>query len=110
LSAFLAKWGKTPRRNARISIVPDASDASFGGTRRGDEKLLSRIAIDPEICGGRPHIKGTRVRVSDVVDMIAHGASADEIVSDYPYLSSEDVFAALAYAARATDHRVIRAA
>ena len=111
LAEFLAHWNKVPRRGARISIVPDEAGADAGPTRLpGDERLLARIAIDPEICGGRPHVKGTRVRVSDVVDMIAHGASADEILADYPYLGREDIFAALAYAARATDHRVIRAA
>jgi uncharacterized protein (DUF433 family) len=111
LTGFLARWNKVPRRGARISIVPEEAGADAGSTPMpGDERLLARIAIDPEICGGRPHIKGTRVRVSDVVDMIAHGASADEIVADYPYLGREDIFAALAYAARATDHRVIRAA
>ncbi len=72
--------------------------------------LLARIATDPEICGGRPCIKGTRVRVSDIVDMVAEGATPAEIVGDYPYLSPEDVTAALKYAAMAVDHRVVHAA
>jgi uncharacterized protein (DUF433 family) len=72
--------------------------------------LLDRISSDPEICGGRPCIKGTRVRVSDIVDMVAEGATTSEIVADYPYLSAEDIAAALKYAALAVDHRVMHAA
>lgn len=50
------------------------------------------------------------MRVSDVVEMLASGATRPEILADYPYLADEDIAAALAYAARAADHRVIRAA
>lgn len=72
--------------------------------------LLDRISSDPGICGGRPCIKGTRVRVSDIVDMLAQGATSAEIVEDFPYISEDDIAAALAYAARAVDHRLIRVA
>ena len=72
--------------------------------------LFSRISIDSEICGGRPCIKGTRMRVSDILDMMAHGASQAEILQDFPYLAAEDIAAALAYGASATDHRVVRVA
>jgi uncharacterized protein (DUF433 family) len=72
--------------------------------------LLARISVDPEICGGRPGIKGTRIRVSDVLDMLAEGASQAEILRDFPYLAPEDIAAALAYGASAADHRVIRVA
>jgi uncharacterized protein (DUF433 family) len=74
------------------------------------EALLARISADPEICGGRPCIKGTRMRVSDIVEMMAHGATRPQILKDFPYLFDEDLSAALAYAARAANHRVIRAA
>lgn len=69
-----------------------------------------RIAVDPQICGGRPVVTGTRVRVSDVLDMLAGGASPAEIAADFPYLDEEDVRAVLAYAARAADHPVVLAA
>jgi uncharacterized protein (DUF433 family) len=69
-----------------------------------------RIAIDPAICGGRPIISGTRVRVSDVLDMLAGGASMAEITQDFPYLAKEDVRAALAYAAAQVGHPVVLAA
>jgi uncharacterized protein (DUF433 family) len=70
----------------------------------------SRISIDPQICHGRPCIKGTRMRVSDIVDMLAEGVSREEILRDFPYIADEDISASLAYAARAADHRVIQAA
>lgn len=69
-----------------------------------------RIAIDPQVCGGRPIIEGTRVRVTDVLEMLAGGATPAEIVADFPYLSEADVRAALTYAARQVDHSVVLAA
>lgn len=57
------------------------------------------IAVDPAICGGRPIIAGTRMRVSDILEMLAGGAGVDEIVADFPYLSTDNVKAALDYAA-----------
>ncbi len=78
--------------------------------QRISEHLLSRVSSDPSICGGRPCIKGTRMRVSDLVELLAHGVDRAEILGDFPYLKDDDLAAALLYAARATDHRVIRAA
>jgi uncharacterized protein (DUF433 family) len=69
-----------------------------------------RIAIDPLVCGGRPIVTGTRVRVSDVLDMLAGGATPSEIAGDFPYLSEEDVRAALAYASAQVSHSVVLAA
>jgi uncharacterized protein (DUF433 family) len=71
--------------------------------------LLNRITINPEICGGRPCIRGLRVRVKDVLDMLAGGASRSEILEDYPYLEDEDITAALEFASRAADHPVLTA-
>jgi uncharacterized protein (DUF433 family) len=58
-----------------------------------------RISVDPAICGGRPVVAGTRLRVTDVLDMLAGGASEAEIVADYPYVNAADIRACLAYAA-----------
>lgn len=69
-----------------------------------------RIAVDPAVCGGRPVIEGTRVRVTDILEMLAGGAAAAEIVADFPYLSDEDVRSALAYAAAQADHPIVLAA
>lgn len=69
-----------------------------------------RIAIDPSVCSGRAIIAGTRVRVTDILEMLAGGATEVEISSDFPYLRQEDVRAALIYAAAQTDHPVAVAA
>jgi uncharacterized protein (DUF433 family) len=61
--------------------------------------LLERISIDPEVVHGRPAVRGTRVRVSDVLSLLAAGADEAEILADYPYLNSEDIKACLACAA-----------
>jgi uncharacterized protein (DUF433 family) len=72
--------------------------------------LLQRITIDPEKCGGRPCIRGLRIRVQDIIGLLASGASREEILQDYPYLEDDDISAALEYAARALDHPIIQAA
>jgi uncharacterized protein (DUF433 family) len=68
---------------------------------------LHRVTFDPEQCGGRPCIRGLRIRVKDVLDLLASGASPEEILKDYPSLEPEDITAALQYAARQTDHPVL---
>ena len=70
----------------------------------------SRITVDPEVCGGRPCIRGYRLRVKDVLELLAAGASREEILADYSFLEDEDITAVLAYAARSNDHPIIRAA
>ena len=71
---------------------------------------LHRVTIDPAQCGGRPCLRGLRIRVSDVLDLLAAGASREEILGDYPMLEAEDITAALEYAARQSDHPVLRVA
>ena len=69
--------------------------------------LLQRITINPKQCGGRPCIRGMRIRVSDVLDLFAAGLTAEEILEDLPDLEMEDVQASLAYAARKLNHPVL---
>jgi uncharacterized protein (DUF433 family) len=69
---------------------------------------LHRVTVNPEQCGGRPCIRGLRIRVKDVLDLLAAGASREEILTDYPLLEPEDITAALEYAASQTDHPVLR--
>lgn len=71
--------------------------------------VLSRITTDPAVCGGRPCIRGMRIRVSDVLDLMAAGATTAEILRDYPYLEAEDLEAVLKYAARRLNHPTIAA-
>ncbi|MBG1231097.1 DUF433 domain-containing protein [Aestuariivirga litoralis] len=72
-------------------------------------KHAERITINPAVCGGRPVIRNTRMRVSDVLDLLAAGESREAILADYPYLQDDDISAALEYAATAAVHRVIAA-
>ena len=72
--------------------------------------MSERIVINPEVCGGRPVVAGTRVRVADILAMLAGGASEAEVLVDFPYLKAEDVRASLAYAAQAVDHSIVQAA
>ena len=69
---------------------------------------LQRITIEPGKCGGRPCIRGLRIRVSDIPELLSAGASFDEILKDYPFLEREDILAALDYAAYQTDHAVLQ--
>jgi uncharacterized protein (DUF433 family) len=73
-------------------------------------EIFPRITIDPGICFGKPTIRGMRIRVSDVLGLLAGGATTEEILADYPYLEREDITAAIAYAAKATDQRLAFAA
>ena len=75
-----------------------------------ETQLAPRIVADPEICGGRPRIFGTRVRVSDILAALAAGDTADEIVESLPYVSHDDIRAVLTYAALSLDHKVAFAA
>jgi uncharacterized protein (DUF433 family) len=72
-----------------------------------DMALVERITVDPNQCGGRPCIRGMRIGVTDILGMLSEGASHEEIPRDFPYLEPEDIKAALAYAARQSDHAVV---
>jgi uncharacterized protein (DUF433 family) len=71
---------------------------------------LARITARPDQCGGRPSIRGLRVYVKDILDLLAAGAGREEILGDFPYLEAADITAALEFAARETDHPVLRVA
>ena len=71
--------------------------------------LTDRITVNPKQCGGRPCIRGMRIRVSDVLDLLASGMTREEILSDYPYLEAEDIDACLRFAAQRVDHPFVAA-
>ena len=71
--------------------------------------LLERIVVNPEVVHGRPSVRGTRVRVTDVLSLLAAGASEPEILEDYPYLTADDIRACLEYAAAQADHAIVLA-
>ena len=72
--------------------------------------LSDRITVNPKQCGGRPCIRGMRIRVIDVLDLYAAGLSAEQILEEMPDLEFEDLQASLQYAARKLDHAVLIAA
>lgn len=71
--------------------------------------LLQRITADPEIFGGKPIIRGLRISVETVLNLLAQGETADELLDDYPELEREDVLACLAYAHAAIAHDTLDA-
>jgi len=71
--------------------------------------LLSRISIDPGICFGKPCIRGHRIWVSLVLDMLADGIAVSEILEDYPQLERDDILACIGYASEMTRERYVEA-
>jgi uncharacterized protein (DUF433 family) len=69
--------------------------------------LLDRISIDPEICGGKPCIKGTRLWVALILDFLADGMTEAELLVDYPQLTHPDIMAAIAYGAEMSRERIL---
>ena len=85
----------------------DPAVANVGESILRVVSLHQRITFDPTRCGGRPCIRNTRVRVSDIPDLFADGLSADQILDELPYLEREDLSAALEYALRSVDHPIL---
>ena len=71
------------------------------------DQLLNRISVDPQVCFGKPCIRGTRIWVSLVLDFLADGVSLDEILAQYPQLVREDLLAAIAYGAEMSRERFV---
>jgi uncharacterized protein (DUF433 family) len=69
--------------------------------------LLNRITIDPQVCGGKPCVRGTRIWVSLILDFLADGLTEEELLAEYPQLVHEDMLAAIAYGAEAARERII---
>ena len=71
------------------------------------EELLQRISIDPNVCFGKPCIRGTRIWVSLILDFLASGMSQAEVIDEYPHLTHDDILAALAYGAEMSRERYV---
>ena len=71
--------------------------------------LTDRITVNPKQCGGRPCIRGMRIRVTDVLDLLAHNATIEQILAEHPDLESEDIRACLRFASERLDHPVLAA-
>jgi uncharacterized protein (DUF433 family) len=70
------------------------------------EDLMKRINLDPNICGGQPCIRGTRIYIAIILDGLAEGLTPEQIIDHYPQLAIEDIWAALAYAAELTRENI----
>jgi uncharacterized protein (DUF433 family) len=70
-------------------------------------EILRRIAVDPQVCFGKPSIRGTRIWVSLLLDFLASGATIEEILDDCPQLKREDILAAIAYGAEMSRERYV---
>lgn len=95
---FLLENGREP---GEAPPIPEANRIDIGGDDAANN--ADRIDIDAAICGGRPRIRGTRIRVSDILNLMAAGVSSAGILADYPSLSRDDLKAALAFGAQASD-------
>lgn len=71
------------------------------------QELLDRISIDPNVCFGKPCIRGTRIWVSLILDNLAAGASETELLEEYPQLTPDDIKAAIAYGAEMARERFV---
>ena len=72
-------------------------------------QIADRITVDPEQCGGRPCIRGMRIRVVDVLDLLANGLSHQEVLEELPDLVPDDIVASLRFARQRIDHPVLAA-
>lgn len=73
------------------------------------DSLIDRITVNPNQCGGRPCVRGMRIRVMDVLDLFASGLTSEQILDEMPDLEADDLKACLAYARRRMDHPVLAA-
>lgn len=89
-----------------IAAFLKAHGVSMAGV---DGHLEDRITVDPEKCGGRPCIRGLRIRVSDVLDLLAAGLSREAVLEELPDLEAADIDAALRFASKRIDHPVVAA-
>lgn len=72
-----------------------------------NEALLDRIVVDPSICFGKPTIRGHRIWVSLILELLADGLSLEDVLTDYPQLTADDVLACIAYGARLAENRFV---
>ena len=109
LQKATARYGKKLNSIARLHVL--RSVVGTGSIKPVLREMQDwRITSDADILGGKPCIRGMRIRVADILDMLAGGASREEILVNFPYLEDADITAALEYAKGAVDHRLIKAA
>jgi uncharacterized protein (DUF433 family) len=95
------------RLTSTSALVPNSCPSMV--VTMTDDDFRRRITIEPGTCGGRPCIRGQRLRVSDILDLLAHGATNAEILTDYDFLEEADIRACCWYAARQGEHGLLMA-
>jgi len=103
LEALMLEKGRRPPRTHDLvelsGIIPIEVESM-----QNPNRLLERITVESGKCGGRPCIRGKRIRVSDILELLASGATEQEILQDYQFLEADDIHAALAFAAAQSRH------
>ncbi len=105
LREAVAAQGKVLNALARVLVPKDAVEARPAAARQGSERW--RITADERVLSGKPCIRGLRIRVADILELLAQGATHADILRDYPYLEEGDIRAALEYAIGAVDHQLV---
>ncbi len=72
----------------------------------GYEEMLDRVSVDPNICGGKPCVRGTRIYIAIILDSLAEGLTPEQVIEQYPQLTLDDIHAALAYAAELSHENI----
>jgi uncharacterized protein (DUF433 family) len=96
-----ASWFESRRWRYGVVLIYDSRNASRSTIMNAS--LLDRITIEAGKCGGKPCIRGMRIRVSDILEMMGEGVSMEQILIDFPDLQREDILASLKFAARRSD-------
>lgn len=104
---WLTDRPKESGRGPRSGTIIEQTNANARGTDVERNELLDRISIDPRICFGKPCIRGHRIWVSLILDLLASGMSVDDVLSEYPQLSREDALACIAYGAEMSRERFV---
>ena len=95
-----APWGALSL--TEWSVYPVTEEATVAA-------LAERITVNPDQCGGRPCVRGLRIRVTDVLDLLASGLSPEQVLDELPDLEPEDIAACLRFASRRLDHPIVAA-
>ncbi|HEY9868868.1 MAG TPA: DUF433 domain-containing protein [Candidatus Obscuribacterales bacterium] len=105
--AILLQGDPGSRRACEVLGYNVSGRDRHGTGRMRREDLLQRISIDPDVCFGKPCIKGHRVWVSLVLDLLASGKTIEDVLAEYPGLEQEDVLACIAYGAEMSKQRYV---
>jgi uncharacterized protein (DUF433 family) len=105
LREAIAAQGKVLNALARVHVPKDAIETRPATGKQGSQRW--RITADERVLNGKPCIRGLRIRVADILELLAQGATHADILADYPYLEEGDIRAALEYAIGAVDHQLV---